>query len=170
MIVWINGTFCAGKTSTAQELLRLLPRARIYDPEQVGYMLRHVLTEPVDDFQDWLPWRQLAIATAAQVHQYVGGTLVTPMTLLRRDYLREIFDGLASHDLHVRHFLMHADPDELARRIEQDQGLPEQTRRWRLEHLDTYRQALPWLNTCANIIDTTSRSPAQAAQEIAERI
>jgi hypothetical protein len=54
--------------------------------------------------------------------------LVTPMTLLRRDYLREIFDGLASHDLEVRHVLVHADPDELARRINHDQGLPEQTR------------------------------------------
>ena len=37
------------------------------------------------------------------------------MTLLRRDYLREIFDGLASHDLEVRHVLVHAYPDELAR-------------------------------------------------------
>jgi adenylylsulfate kinase-like enzyme len=50
MILWINGTFGAGKTSTAAELVRLLPRARVYDPEQVGYMLPHVLTEPVDDF------------------------------------------------------------------------------------------------------------------------
>jgi hypothetical protein len=40
-----------------------------------------------------------------------------------------------------------------------------QTRCWRLEHLDTYQQALPWLAACANIIDTTSRSPAQAARE-----
>jgi hypothetical protein len=30
------------------------------------------------------------VETAAQVHRYVGGVLVTPMTLLRRDYLREI--------------------------------------------------------------------------------
>jgi hypothetical protein len=91
-------------------------------------MLRHVLTEPIDDFQDWPPWRQLVVATAAQVHSYVGSILVTPMTLLRRDYVQEIFHGLASHDFEVRHFLVHADPDELARRIEQDQGLPEQTR------------------------------------------
>jgi adenylylsulfate kinase-like enzyme len=145
MILWINGTFGAGKTSTANELVQLLPHARIYDPEQVGYMLRHVLTEPVDDFQDWPPWRQLVVATAAQVHDYVGGILVTPMTMLRRDYVRETFDGLASHDLEIQHFLVHADLDELARRINHDQGLPEQTRRWRLDHLRSYQQALPWL-------------------------
>ena len=170
MILWINGTFGAGKTSTAHELVQLLPHARIYDPEQVGYMLRHVRTEPTDDFQHWPPWRQLVVETAAQVHRDVGGVLVTPMTLLRRDDLREIFDGLASHDLEVRHVLVHADPDELARRIDHDQGLPEQTRRWRLDHLPIYQQALPWLTTCAHLIDTTGRSPAQAAREIAERI
>lgn len=170
MILWINGTFGAGKTSTANELVQLLPHARIFDPEQVGYMLRHVLTEPIDDFQDWPPWRQLVVATAAQVHHYVGGILVTPMTLLRRDYVQAIFHGLASHDLEVRHFLVHADPDELARRIDQDQGLPEQTRRWRLDHLRSYQQALPWLTTCARLIDTTDRTPAQAARDIAKRI
>jgi hypothetical protein len=170
MILWINGTFGAGKTSTAKELVQLLPHARIYDPEQVGYMLRHVLTEPIDDFQDWPPWRRLVVATAAQVHHYVGGILIAPMTLLRRDYLQEIFDDLAAHDLDVRHFLVHADSDELARRIDQDQGLSEQTRRWRLDHLPTYERALPWLTACADLIDTTNRSPTEAAREIAERL
>ena len=168
MILWINGTFGAGKTSIAKELVEILPRARIYDPEQVGYMLRHILTEPIDDFQDWPPWRQLVVETAAQVHRYVGGVLVTPMTLLRRDYLREIFDGLASHGLEVRHVLVHAHPDELARRINHNQGLPEQTRRWRLDHLPIYQQALPWLTTGADLIDTTDRPPAQAARDIAD--
>jgi glutaredoxin-related protein len=139
MILWINGTLGAGKTSTANELVELLPHARINKPEQVGYMLRHVLTEPVNDFQDWPPWRQLVVQTAAQVHDYVGGILVTPMTLLRRDYLQEIFDGLATHDLTVRHVLVHADPGELARHINQDQGVPEQTRRWRLDYLRSLR-------------------------------
>jgi hypothetical protein len=44
-----------------------------------------------------------------------------------------------------------------------------QTRSWRLERLDTCQQALLWLAACANITYTTSRSPAQAAREIAAR-
>jgi glutaredoxin-related protein len=170
MILWINGTFGVGKTSTANQLVQLLPEARIYDPEHVGYMLRHVLTEPIGDFQDWPPWRQLVVATAAQVHRFVGGILVTPMTLLRRDYLQEVFDGLTSHDLDVRHFLVHANRDELARRIDKDQGLPEKTRRWRLDHLPIHERALPWLTACAKLIDTTNRSPTQAAREIVGRL
>ena len=170
MIVWINGAFGAGKTSTARELVPLLPRARVYDPETVGDLLRHVLTEPVDDFQDWPPWRQLVVETAAQVHRYVGGVLVTPMTLLRRDYLQEIFNGLAGHGLEARHVLVHADQEELARRIIHDPGVSEQTRRWRLAHLDADKEALPWLASCADLIDTTDRSPAHAARDIARRM
>lgn len=50
-------------------------------------MLRHVLaTEKVDDFQDWRPWRALVVATAEQVLDYVGGTLVVPQSVLVREY------------------------------------------------------------------------------------
>jgi hypothetical protein len=40
---WLNGTFGAGKTATATELLPGLG-ARLSDPETVGYMLRPNLT------------------------------------------------------------------------------------------------------------------------------
>ncbi|MFI2280325.1 hypothetical protein [Nocardia beijingensis] len=62
MIVWLNGTFGAGKTTTAAELSALLPGSRIFDTEEVGVMLRHVLaSQPVPDFQDWQPWRGLVV-------------------------------------------------------------------------------------------------------------
>ncbi|MGQ0717993.1 MAG: hypothetical protein ACT4NP_11925 [Pseudonocardiales bacterium] len=94
MIVWLNGTFGVGKTTTAKALVALLPDSRIFDPERVGFMLGHVLTtEQVDDFQDWRPWRELVIATARQVLNYVGGTLVVPQSVLVCQYWREIRDG-----------------------------------------------------------------------------
>jgi hypothetical protein len=40
VIIWLNGTFGAGKTTTAAELLTLLPGSRLFDPETVGFMLR----------------------------------------------------------------------------------------------------------------------------------
>jgi adenylylsulfate kinase-like enzyme len=36
MIVWINGAFGAGKTTTAELVTELLPGAKIFDPEYVG--------------------------------------------------------------------------------------------------------------------------------------
>ncbi|EWC59883.1 ATP/GTP binding protein [Actinokineospora spheciospongiae] len=94
MIVWLNGPFGAGKTSASRELTELLPRARVFDSEEVGFMLRHVLTEPVADFQDWPAWRALVVHTAAEVLSQVGGTLVVPQTVLDRSYAEEIFAGL----------------------------------------------------------------------------
>ena len=40
MILWLNGSFGAGKTTVAHELQRRLPDAFVYDPENVGYFLR----------------------------------------------------------------------------------------------------------------------------------
>ena len=40
MIVWLNGTFGAGKTTAAHELLDLLPGSTLYDPELLGSGLR----------------------------------------------------------------------------------------------------------------------------------
>ncbi|MGW5574056.1 adenylyl-sulfate kinase [Nocardia thailandica] len=87
MIVWLNGTFGAGKTTTATELTDMLSGSRIFDTEYVGFMLRHVLaSEKVGNFQDWQPWRGLVVATAAQVLDYVGGQLVIPQTVLEHRY------------------------------------------------------------------------------------
>ncbi|HEV7976383.1 AAA family ATPase [Amycolatopsis sp.] len=166
MIVWLNGTFGAGKTTTASELVKLLPRSRIFDSEQVGYMLRHVLPEPPGDFQHLPPWRPLVCATIVQVLRHVGGILVTPQTVLVQEYANEIFDGLADEGVKVHHFVLHADQSELVRRIEEDRSEHQSAREWRLDHLDPYQAALPWLRKSATVVDTTGKSPHQAAVEI----
>ncbi len=57
-----------GKTSTAAELLSLVPSSRVFDPETVGYMLQpNLADQAVSDFQHWPPWRPLVVATATEV-------------------------------------------------------------------------------------------------------
>lgn len=168
MIIWLNGTFGAGKTTTAKELTAFLPGARIFDSEEVGYMLQHVLSSvPVEDFQDWRPWRSLVVETAAQVLDYVGGVLVAPQSVLVEQYWAEIRAGLEKAGVPVRHFVLHADQDTLVRRIETDTAEnTAESRQWRLDHLVAYRDALPWLSREAEVIDTTRIPPAQVAQVI----
>ncbi|MEE3922370.1 hypothetical protein V2I01_41005 [Micromonospora sp. BRA006-A] len=44
MIVWLNGAFGVGKTTTARLLTNALPDARLFDPEFLGSMLTAFVT------------------------------------------------------------------------------------------------------------------------------
>jgi hypothetical protein len=168
VIVWLNGTFGAGKTTTGAELQPLVPGARLFDPETVGYMLRPNLADhPVRDFQDWPPWRPLVVATAAELARYTGEHLIAAQTILNRSYLAEIFTGMRTAGMAVFHVLLDADDDVLRRRI----GASPEARQWRLDHLATYRRARPWLRREADLVlDTAALTAAQAAREIASAL
>ncbi|WP_067890627.1 AAA family ATPase [Nocardia vaccinii] len=166
MIIWLNGTFGAGKTTTAAELAALLPGSRIFDTEEVGVMLRHVLaSEPVRDFQDWQPWRGLVVSAAKQILDYVGGTLIVPQSVLVHRYWQEIRTGLTNAGIPICHVVLHAERDELIRRIDTDPTMPHS--QWRFDHLDDYDAARTWHSQEAHVIDTTSLKPHQVAKLIA---
>ncbi|MFD9974426.1 AAA family ATPase, partial [Streptomyces sp. NPDC059017] len=121
MIVWINGAFSAGKTTTARELIDLIPNSTLYDPEVIGGAMRALLPQKrlaeVTDHQDLPIWRRLVVDTAAALLAEVGGVLVVPMTLLRQEYRDEIFGGLAARRIPVRHVLLRPDETILRSRI-----------------------------------------------------
>ncbi|MBP2471442.1 shikimate kinase [Crossiella equi] len=162
-VLWLNGTFGVGKSTTARALLQALPDARPFDPEQVGYMLEHAMVrEPVPDFQEWPLWRRLVVLNLVELLRHTGDRLVVPMTVLREDFATEIFTGLAEHGVRVRHVLLHCGRDVLRARItaaEEHPGDPaasEETRRWRMSKVDDYQRALPWLRASAHVVDTTT--------------
>ncbi|MFB7637017.1 NUDIX domain-containing protein [Streptomyces sp. NPDC056149] len=180
MIVWLNGTFGAGKTTAAHELLDLLPGSTLYDPELLGSGLRLMLPakrfEQVDDYQDLPSWRRLVVDTAAALLTEVPGPLVTPMTLLRQEYRDEIFGALAARRIPVVHVLLHAEETILRERIahrEEIADAPEgnaAVRRRGLAHLGPYAQALNWLKNDAHVVDTTALTPRQTAERVAEAV
>jgi 8-oxo-dGTP pyrophosphatase MutT (NUDIX family) len=177
VIVWVNGTFGAGKTSTCRELVELLPDSTLYDPEMVGYALRDLLPArrmaEVTDFQDLPAWRRLVPEVAAALLAEVPGTLVVPMTVLREAYRDEIFGALAARGLTVHHFVLDAEETILQARIRACEEVPgdpeasERVRRWRLDHLPAYRAARGWLHRDAHVLDTAELTPRQAAQTLA---
>ncbi|MFG2136525.1 NUDIX domain-containing protein [Streptomyces sp. NPDC048650] len=180
MIVWLNGTFGAGKTTAAQELLDLLPGSTLYDPELLGSGLRLMLPakrfEEIDDYQDLPAWRRMVVDTAAALLTEVPGPLVTPMTLLRQEYRDEIFGSLAARRIPVRHVLLHAEETILRERIAQRTepgNVPEadaSVRHWCLEHLGPYARALNWIEGDAHVVDTTRLTPRQTAERVAEAV
>lgn len=171
MIVWLNGTHGAGKTTTAALVQQLIRDSRVFDAEKVGETLMdiHPGLPQTDNFQHWPPWRPLVVETARRILDYTGGTLVIPMTVLVEPYWREIDQGLASHSVPVRHFVLHADQDTLRKRIQDDSAMGPSAFRFR--YLASYDEAFQsWLGKEAHVIDTTARTPAQAASEIARLV
>lgn len=171
MIVWLNGTHGAGKTTTSAVVQQLIPNARIFNAEKVGETLMDITPglPATDNFQHWPPWRPLVVETARQVLEYTGGVLVIPMTVLVEQYWHEISSGLTNHAIPVRHFVLHADADTLRRRIEGDTVLGPSS--FRLGYLDAYAAAArTWLHAAADVIDTTSLTPDAAARQIAHAI
>ncbi|SMF46313.1 NUDIX hydrolase [Streptomyces sp. Amel2xC10] len=180
-VVWINGAFGAGKTTTARELIDLLPNSTLFDPEVIGAALPHLLPPKhlaeVGDLQDLPIWRRLVIDTAAALVNEVGGTLVVPMTLLRQEYRDEIFGGLAARRIPVRHVLLAPAETILRERIAGREIPPElpdgeiRIRQWSYDHIEPYRAALAsWLTADAHLIDTGPLTPRESAARIVEAV
>jgi chloramphenicol 3-O-phosphotransferase len=164
VIIWLNGTFGVGKTSTAERLAALVPGSRVFDPETVGYMLQANLGDrPVRDFQDWTAWRAVVATALTEVARLTGQHVIAPQTVLKREYLDQILSALRIAEIEVCHVVLDAADAVLRSRIE---GSAE-AREWRLAHLDEYQAARPWLVEAADlVVDTAASTPAQIARRI----
>ena len=171
MIVWLNGTHGAGKTTTSALVQQLIPDSRVFDAEKVGETLMDITPglPATDNFQHWPPWRPLVVETARRVLDYTGGTLVMPMTVLVEQYWREISDRPRPT----------CDPGKALRPARRPGHSPRAHREghshslspFRLKYLEPYAEAARmWLHGEAEVVDTTHLTPAQAALQIAEAV
>lgn len=124
MIVMINGAFGVGKTSVANELLRRLDGAILFDPEVVGFMLRHIIPDDIKlegektgDFQDLEMWKPLTVEVARQLRKTYGKDLIVPMTIYNKDYFNAIHGGFLQIDPKVYHFCLTARKETIHQRL-----------------------------------------------------
>jgi tRNA uridine 5-carbamoylmethylation protein Kti12 len=101
MIIFLNGPFGVGKTTTAHLLAARLPQAIVYDPEVMGSYLQYLLKtiDPVDDFQDYVLWRTMTVEVARLLRATYQRSLIVPMTVTRRDYYDDMTSCTASASL-----------------------------------------------------------------------
>lgn len=124
MIIMINGAFGAGKTTTANNLLPLIPNSMIFNPEEIGYMLRKVVPEEIrldeertDDFQDMELWRVLTVKVASELKQKYNKHLIVPMTIYKTPNFEYIHQGLQSLDPDLYHFCLIASEETIQGRL-----------------------------------------------------
>ncbi|MDW0117932.1 AAA family ATPase [Sporosarcina thermotolerans] len=124
MIVMINGAFGVGKTSVANKLLQKLDGAMLFDPEEVGYMLRHIIPEDekleherTGDFQDLDMWKPLTVEVAKQLRETYGKDLIVPMTIYTKEYFDTIHSGFLQIDPETYHFCLTAKKETIHDRL-----------------------------------------------------
>ena len=87
----------------------------LFDPEEVGFMLRQVipdnikkLNERTDNFQDLEMWRSLTVNVAEQLKRTYGKNLIVPMTIYNKEYFEHILGGFKKIDEQSFHFCLTA--------------------------------------------------------------
>ncbi len=167
MIIWLNGTFGAGKTTTAKALESSWPSSRQFDPEWVGYALsRNLANQSFTNFQDLSPWRPLVVEMMDRIIQLTGQHLISVQTVMTEDYWYEIRDGLKSRGHEVLHVLLDCEETILRQRIEDDE-IENEARDWRIEHLAMYADQKSWMTKSADLVVRTDViTPLRAAEVI----
>ena len=124
MIIMINGAFGVGKTSVASELVEAMDNSMLFDPEVVGFMLRHVIQDEIkktdertDNFQDLKMWRSLTVSVAEQLQTTYKKNLIVPMTIYNKGYFQHIFNGFKRIDEETYHFCLTAKKETIHRRL-----------------------------------------------------
>ncbi len=170
MLIWLNGAFGAGKTTVARELCQRYPNALIFDPEQIGFLLRRTLPaqDRLPDFQDMPLWRDLTVATAVGMDRQFRRPLLVPMTLAVPVYFDEVMTGLAEAGLCVQHFTLVATPRTLRLRLLKRWSSP-QSKLWTMRQVGRCASSLADARFATHLA-TDDRSVREIVDEIASHL
>lgn len=167
MIIWLNGPFGVGKTTTARGMIEQDPSLRLFDPEWVGYMLEANLGDrDIQDFQDLDAWRRLVPMVAHEVIELTGQRLLAVQSVLVEDYWLELRRGLTALGHSVLHVVLDADGDVLRQRVDTD-VVEHGAAQWRIDHIPAYEAARTWLFAAADlVVDTADMAPGNVAATV----
>ena len=167
VIVWINGAFGSGKTTTADLVAKRLDGAKLFDPEYVGYMLMPFVQSATGDFQDLRLWRHLVVETMSGLALEFPHPWVAPMSLINTAYRVEILGGIRDRGVEVREFVLALPEEQLRARIDADQ-VEATARQWRHAHISQALATFVSL-TDATLVDA-SKEPEQVAEAVMSQL
>ena len=165
MIYWLNGAYGAGKSTVADCLRELLPKAHIFDAEAVGNAVRDNYPESCKTgvlFEDYPLWRDFVVTLLRELDANYDGDLIVPMTLILDVSYEDIIRKLTGAGLALRYVILDADARTLRERI-LARGEGEDC--WCMRQIPRCVTTLAKERRAAHI-DTRGKTPAQIAEEI----
>ena len=165
MIIWINGSFGVGKTSTAELLKNELDKSVIYDPEEIGGFLSNMFNYEKDDFQDYELWRTLnsdILKYMCSIHEII----IVPMTITNRNYYDEIVNKLIADGIKVNHIILNASRENIIKRLDSRKDSTE----WAYNQVDRCIKAFEENKFNAKIIDTDNMTIEEVAKIIIDLV
>ncbi len=160
MVIWLNGSFGAGKTTIAQELVKKLDNAFIYDPENMGAFLRDNLKYNYNDYQEYPFFRQFNFEIIKDLNNNYNYVIV-PMTLTNKTYYDEIIGKLISLGINTKHYILMAKKEAIISRLD-NRG---NTTSWSYDQVDRCLGAFAE-NIPGEKIDTNNKSVDETTMEI----
>jgi chloramphenicol 3-O-phosphotransferase len=118
VILLLNGAFGIGKTTLAEALIVARPEWVLFDPEDVGQVLRRALhrVHPKEDFQEYAGWVPLVAATAKELRKE-GRDLILPICIADRVRYAALVSHLREVDDDLRTFCLIAGVEVVHRRL-----------------------------------------------------
>lgn len=119
MILWVNGAFGSGKTTSAYELHCRLPQSYVYDPENIGFFLFKNMPRQLrmKDFQDHPQWRLFNYEMLKDMAGRFDGVIIAPMTVTNPQYFDEVIGRLRREGIEVQHYILYAERPTLEKRL-----------------------------------------------------
>jgi len=119
VIVFVNGPFGVGKSTTVRLLAADLPEALVLDPERVGHMLWSQLPDGLrqEEFELEPVWPALTRCLLEEAAAAYQRTLLVPMTIARPEVFAQIVGSLQGKGHDVRHFTLLADAVTIRQRL-----------------------------------------------------
>ena len=119
VILLINGAFGAGKTTLAEALAARDPNLQLFDPEDVGQILRRTwgAIQPMEDFQEYPAWVPGVVQTARTLRWLSGRDLVLPICVADASRYRRLVGGLLDVDRAFLSICLVASPELIRSRL-----------------------------------------------------
>jgi chloramphenicol 3-O-phosphotransferase len=167
-VIWINGSFSAGKTTVAELLVDRMPGSFLLDPEVIGVVLRdHLIPAHLypGDFQDLPLWRSFTRDAVISAAENSASVIVVPMTVAHPDYFDEIIGEIRKR-VRLDHFTLMPSRETILRR---EATRPDETGDWAAKTVD---HVLPELlhDRYAVHLDAENDSAESLAAEILGRV